>query len=287
MNKYDFQNFTFGKFMKIIKSLKNEEQITDFVKERINYLENDSIKRDISFDYKNNAGTINEGYINSESPITTSLLVEPFYMNDITIYIEFIKHIKDKDITDYIHFLEALRDFTKFAFGFKGNQARRINVYTMDRKEELISIADFYQNYSALCSERSAAVQNIASLCGVNSYMIIGNLKTSTGNEEVHSFNVFKTGDGTLILFDPTNPVALDINGCVGYAPAFRIIGNSIPITELEKVELDFDDLSQIYKNPIHSDEQERMYYFPLYSKKKNNQTNNTANISSESNKSK
>ena len=60
--------------------------------------------------------------------------------------------------------------------------------------------------------------------------------------------------DGTLVLYDPTNPVALGIDDSVGYIPAYSIIG-PMDIHSLESVAFDFENLSKIYKQPIHPDE--------------------------------
>ena len=90
---------SFRDIIAYVNSLENEEQIKEFVMSRLEELENNSEKRTI--DKNNNGrliGTISEGYINSDSPIVTSYMVDPFYMNDATLYIEFIKSIKGKNL---------------------------------------------------------------------------------------------------------------------------------------------------------------------------------------------
>ena len=47
-----------------------------------------------------------------------------------------------------------------------------------------------------------------------------------------------------------TNPVTL--NG--GYVPAYSIIGKE-DISNIESIPFDFEELSKIYKQPIHPDE--------------------------------
>lgn len=233
-----------------VNSLENEEQIKEFVMTRLEELENNSKKRTI--DNNNNGrliGTISEGYINSDSPIVTSYMVDPFYMNDATLYIEFIKFIKGKNLNNPLQFFHELQDFMTEAFGFKGSQDIREKVYLQKREDPQISIADFYKNNSALCSERSAAVQNLAEFCGIKSYLILGKLR-SEGKEASHAFNIFQMKDGTLVLYDSTNPVAL--NG--GYVPAYSIIGKE-NISNIETIPFDFEGLSNIYKQPIHPDE--------------------------------
>lgn len=249
---------SFKELLSIINKLTTEDEIVEFVKKRLEILENGVSKRTID---KNNCGrligTINSGYINSESPIVTSYMVEPFYLNDMTLYIEFIKHIKEKEFTSILIIFYELRDFMEKTFGFKGNRINREYVYLHERDND-ISIADFYKNDSALCSERSAAVQNLAEFCCISSYLVYGKMLVAENIEE-HAYNIFKAKDGTLILFDPTNPVALDYGGKVGYAPAFSIIGKA-NICDVEEIVFDFEYISKIHNLPIHESEKDRKY---------------------------
>ena len=242
---------TFRDIINHINTLETEEQIKEYVMSRLEFLEKNSEKRTID---RNNEGqligTITEGYINSDSPIITSYMVKPFYMNDATLYIEFIKFIKGKNLNNPLQFFHELQNFTIEAFGFKGNQLVRENIYLQERNKEPISIADFYKNNSALCSERSAAVQNLAEFCGIKSYLIFGEL-SSEGKKEVHAYNIFKMKDGTLILYDSTNPVTLSSNS---YVPAYSIIGKQ-DISNIESISFDFESLSNIYKQSIHPEE--------------------------------
>lgn len=261
---------SFRDIINYINSLENEEQIQEFVMSRLEELENNSVKRTI--DKNNNGrliGTITEGYINSDSPIVSSYLVDPFYMNDATLYIEFIKFIKGKDLNNPIQFFHKLQSFTTEAFGFKGNQAARESIYLQERDNTQISIADFYKNNSALCSERSAAVQNLAEFCGIKSFLVFGKLIIGEKEEE-HAFNIFQTGDGTLVLYDSTNPVSPSH----GYVPAYSVIGKH-DISDIESILFDFQGLSDIYKQPIHPDEQLDRNYVTcnFYLKDENAQT--------------
>lgn len=258
---------SFTEIINYVNALESEEQIKEFVMQRLEELEKSTETRTI--DKNNNGyliGTISEGYINSDSPIISSFLVDPFYMNDATLYIEFMKFIKGKDFTNPIQFIHELQQFTIKAFGFKGNQATREEVYLQERNDAQISIADFYQNNAALCSERSASVQNLAEFCGIKSYLIFGKL-SSDGKETDHAFNIFQAKDGVLILYDATNPVNLEN----GYVPAFSIIGKE-DISNIESISFNFEGLSNIYKQPIHPQEPLDRKYITcnFYLKKKN-----------------
>ena len=96
----DLNNFR--DIVSYINTLDNEEQIKEFVIDRLTNLEKNSEKKTI--DNNNNGqliGTITEGYINSNSAIITSYMVDPFYMNDSNLYIEFIKFIKGKNLKSF------------------------------------------------------------------------------------------------------------------------------------------------------------------------------------------
>ncbi len=234
-----------------INTLETEDQIKEYVMSRLNCLEKNSEKRTIDrINEGKLIGTITEGYINSDSPIITSYMVEPFYMNDLTLYIDFIKYIKGKNLSNPLQFFHELQNFTIDLFGFKGSQLNRENVYLEERNDKPISIKDFYRNNSALCSERSATVQNLAEFCGIKSYLIFGELVIN-GKKEVHAYNIFKMKDATLILYDATNSVTLSSNG---YVPAYSIIGKE-DISNIESISFDFETLSNIYKQSIHSKE--------------------------------
>lgn len=240
----------------IIKTFTKDEDIVNFVKNRLNVLEKNSRERTI--DKINDGkliGTITEGYITANSPITTSLMVDPFYMNDINLYVNFIKYIKDKDTKNLINLFSDMGNFIKNTFGFKGNQVKREYVYLQDRENE-ISIADFYNNNSALCSERSAAVQNLMEFCCINSYLVFGKIEVE-GNIAEHAYNIIKAKTGNLILLDITNPVALIDNGKICYAPAFSDIGIE-NIENIEEINFDLEALSQIYNLPLHDQERSR-----------------------------
>ena len=164
--------------------------------------------------------------------------------------------------------------FTTNLFGFKGNQATREMIY-LENEQNKVSISNFYHKKAALCSERAAAIQNIVEFCCIDSYCIFGYLEAA-GKEEQHAYNIFKTKDGTLILYDVTNPVALDKNGDISYIPAFTVIGKE-EIDNMEEIELDLDFLSNLHHTPIHPEEKRRKYLTCNY--KLNHQDNTSKKI--------
>ncbi len=237
-----------------INNLNTDEDIINFVKNRLSILENNTPPTTINnYDGTN---TIYNGYINSNSSIITSNMVNPFCLNDIDLYINFIKVIKSKNINGIMSLISTLQNYIIETFDYKGDYQKRINIYLSNKDEKNISIKNFYHNNSALCSERSATVQNLASLVGLNSYIIFG--KLSADNEtETHAYNIFKMKNNTLVLFDSTNPVTLE-NG--SYVPAINDLG-IIDINNVKQIDFNFDYLSNLYQIPVHSEEVNRTYY--------------------------
>lgn len=255
----------FRKLLDEINKLNTDEEIIEFVKKRFDYLEQNSETRKISnynYEYNNFFGSTVEGYINSKSSITTSHMVDPFYMDDTNIYVEFIKKIKGKDLSNLLAMFYELQNFTSELFDFKGVQSNREKIYMVERDSN-ISITDFYHNKSALCSERSATVHNLAEFLGIKSYLVIGDLEVDN-KEEAHVFIIFQAQDGTLILYDPTNPIILNYEGNVSYAPAFSIIGKQ-NIDDLEEIDFDFKTIETIHKKSIDEDEKPRKYFTYKY----------------------
>jgi hypothetical protein len=261
----DRQVDSFKRFIEIINTLDDEKAIQDFVYERLGVLESQSFKDNISFISEERMnGRIVSGYINSETSITSSFLVDPFYVNDATLYIEFIKFIKGRSFDNPLQLFHSLQDFSIEAFGYKGNQQIREAIY-LNNTEGKISIGDFYKNNAAMCSERSAAIQNLVCFSGIDSYMVFCKLKDSNDNEEQHAYNILKMKDGRLILYDSTNPVTLLNGDCSSYVPAYHIFDKGINIEDLTEVKFDLQKLASYYQLSVHPDELGRTYYTPKY----------------------
>lgn len=76
-----------------------------------------------------------------------------------------------------------------------------------------------------------------------------------------------------MILFDPTNPVAVWVDDKVGYIPAFTIIGKE-KIEDIEIIEFDFDYLLKIHNCSLHECEVNRQYKTCNFELKKGTNSN-------------
>lgn len=288
VQKEKWQVNNFYSFLEILRNLKKTE-IPIFVEERLKKLEENSEEKSISIVQNGKLnGSITEGYINSNSPVISNMLLySAFFMDDKQMYVDFLKLIKDKDLSDFIWILHYLQSFNIRLFGYKGEQSKREEIYCQEQSK--ISIANFYkttdgegkETNTALCTERSAVIQNIASFCGINCYLIFGQLQTTeTGKKIQHAYNIFKLSNERLILFDSTNPVEMldsENNNKISCVPAYHVFDVGVKISDLEKISFDLQNFADIYKPKIiKSDESKRFYYTPNFIKEKIKQETNS-----------
>ncbi len=79
-----------------------------------------------------------------------------------------------------------------------------------------------------MCLERSAILQNILSLLGLNSYFIYGKLEKFGPDDitsELHSYNIVKITKEDYLIYDISNPLSLEHNNTKYYFPAINVIG--------------------------------------------------------------
>lgn len=163
-------------------------------------------------------------------------------------------------------------------FGLRGNQDKREMVYSnyfmkVDNGEILegedLSINSFYNNNSALCTERSAVVQNLLAFAGVNTNLVFGKL-TVSGATEFHAYNIIETTTGVKILFDSTNPVLLKKDEKNFNALGFNVLNEAISLENDEVSSLEFDNnqVASAYQT-ILADDIQRTYSIPRFNKEK------------------
>ena len=74
--------------------------------------------------------SVYEGYISSKSPIKSSKSAEPFYLDNINIYYDFIKQYKNHiNEDDLLKMFQDLQNYFTDTFGLTGSQKKRNEVY--------------------------------------------------------------------------------------------------------------------------------------------------------------
>lgn len=195
---------------KILK-FKTDEEIINFIKQRILELEKETKEKTIGQGYT----TISNDYISSKihyKPVASlngkdspNLLYD-----DMTPYVELIKELSN--YKSYLNELYLFRPLMFEIFNYMSCKESKDNIgdtliersllyfKTMSNGIENISIREFHKNKYAFCSENSGLAQNIFKILGIDSQLIIG-----TRNDEPHAYNlIFPKGYGNLpaVLFD-------------------------------------------------------------------------------------
>ena len=217
----------FDTISKKIHELNNKE-IKKYLIDRVVELENKTKIEKLGFNEQEIVSIYN-GYISSKSPIKYSKSAEPFYLDKIDIYYNFIKkYRKDINETDILKMLQDLQNYFIDSFGLVGNQEKRDKV-THEYTNKLLSVSSLTKSGAAMCLERSAILQNILTILGLNCYLIYGKLIRIKGNEEteeLHSYNLIHIKDDDYLIYDITNPLSIETQNEKKYFPAINVISS-------------------------------------------------------------
>lgn len=225
-------------FELISKKINNSYiDLKDYIVKRLLKLEKETVPMELGFNSYGKIESVYNGYISSNSPIKASKSAEAFYLDNINIYYDFIiqykNHINEEDL---LKMFQDLQEYFTETFGLIGSEKKRREVYCTHSKElkekitdkELLSIHKLTEKGAAMCLERSAILQNILSLLGLNSYFIYGKLEKVVSNDniikELHSYNIVKITKDDYMLYDISNPVSLEFEGIKKYFPAINIL---------------------------------------------------------------
>lgn len=232
-------SFQVDDFVNVSEEIKNldGDALKEYVISRILWLEKRTKSQKLGITEENKVLSIYKGYISSNSPIKSSKSAEAFYLDNINIYYDFIKqykyHINEDEI---IKMFQDLQNYFTDTFGLTGSQKKRNEVYCEYSTElqnkifdvEGLSVHKLTEKGAAMCLERSAILQNILSLLGLNSYFIYGKLEKFGLDDitsELHSYNIVKITTEDYLIYDISNPLSLEHNNTKYYFPAINVIG--------------------------------------------------------------
>ena len=214
----------------------NDELLRNYIIKRLIELEKNSKIQNLGMNDNNKIVSVYEGYISSKSPIKSSKSAEPFYLDNINIYYDFIKQYKNHiNEDDLLKMFQDLQNYFTDTFGLTGSQKKRNEVYCEHSIElemritsnEQLSVSKLTDKGAAMCLERSAILQNILSILGLKSYFIYGTLEKISFDEitkELHSYNIVKITEDDYLIFDISNPLSLDHENKKYYFPAINLI---------------------------------------------------------------
>lgn len=235
------ENFNIDDFVTISNKINELDDIglKDFLVKRLLWLEQNSTIQKLGMTDDEKIVSVYKGYISSNSPIKSSKSAEAFYLDNINIYYDFIvqykMHINEDDL---LKMFQDLQNYFTDTFGLTGSQKKRNEVYCEHSIElqskltdnELLSVHKLTEKGAAMCLERSAILQNILSLLGLNSYFIYGKLEKITidnTSSELHSYNIVKITKDDYLIYDISNPLSLEQNGEKYYFPAINVISEN------------------------------------------------------------
>ena len=257
-------------FYNEIKGLSDDE-IDYLVERQIKDLDKEKINDDDYIGYKaNNNYTQHEmeengtyfvetkcfhsGYINENTKIIFGMTYDiegnvsnkgNYYYLDNHDYIkEFCKYISKIDVSNEYELFEYLLDFLKEYFGcFEQIDRSEMFKLIVDNNGNSIKplkehgLSWFKGKGNAMCTEYSAAAQNILSLFGIECYLVFGTIKTGNEKPGGHAYNILRIydneGNEKNLLVDFFNHVKI-------YDVDFKFIAPSPFIEELEVFDQEF-----------------------------------------------
>lgn len=177
-----------------------------------------------------------------------------YVMDDDSYLYDFCKYIRNIDVVNEKDFFEYVLLFIKNYFGFFKDRSRdemfqliltKDNTFYEPVKEHKFS--DFKRKGNAMCSEYTVMANNILSVFGFDSYIIVGQEKSDEDDEDCHAFNLVSYVDGNYERIDALIDFAysvdvVDIN--------FNKIGESPYIIYLDDLNDEFVD--DLINNELH-----------------------------------
>ena len=235
------ENFQIDDFVTISNKIKELDAVNlkDYIIKRLLWLEQNTNVQKLGMTDDEEIVSVYKGYISSNSPIKSSKSAEAFYLDNINIYYDFIDqykvHINEDDL---LKMFQDLQNYFTDTFGLVGSQKNRNEVYcehsielqTKRTDNELLSVHKLTEKGAAMCLERSAILQNILSILGLNSYFIYGKLEKimiDNTSFELHSYNIVKITQDDYLIYDISNPLSLEQNGEKYYFPAINVISKN------------------------------------------------------------
>lgn len=235
---------------KKIFELQTEEDIINFVKERLNELEESSVEETVGQNYTDSF----QGYISQKTHYKAAEKIDDFecpdlVYDDITPYVNLVKELKTGTWYNELTLLTTIFFLVCNYLPSEDIGIGRYMAYA-SHKGKRLSIKTVRENCIAFCSEKSGMAHNLFKFLGIDSEVICGARET-----EMHSYNfIYPNGYGNepMVLYDPSYFVNF-VNGndklSFGFFKAFHrqdyeALKNGIPMQiDLSKTEENYRKL--------------------------------------------
>lgn len=234
----------------LIKNFKTDEEILNFIKERILFLETQSTEQTIGQYYTDTFNDFISSKVHYKSVASSDKLKFPdLVFDDITPYFELLKELSESK--EYLNELLLFAPLMMNIFNYLSSKESKENPQEtlldrhwlywdyMQKGISEISIKEFHKQKCGFCSENAGLAHNIFKILGIDSQLVIGKR-----NEENHAYNIiFPRGYGNqpAVLFDPSYSIDFKMENGQKYSLGYfkvltideynnMIAGNRTPI---------------------------------------------------------
>lgn len=270
-------NMTKEQIKNKILSLKTDEEIESFIKERLNELENNSIESTVGQGYTSRF----REYISSKThykvgaDLSSEIECPDLVYDDLEPYINIIKSIQKAggyNEFDIIHLI--------FVYIFNHlideDMIERLVLYNMSSNQK-VSIKEVKENKCAFCSEKSGQVHNLFKFLGLDSEVASG-----YRDNERHAYNIYYPYgyDGDIImLYDASHYVEFkkgDNSFVLAYFKAFKKESFQ-KLLDGQRISIDLATTERTYRKLFNLDEsyifngKQVTYTLEVISKKRGN----------------
>ena len=234
---------------KTIYSLKNENEIIDFVKRRIQELENNSVESTVGQNYtktfkeyisEKTHYKVGDKFSDAECP--------DLVYDDLTPYINLVKSLRQSPrYNEFLLYTKIFFEIRDYLPNNDQGQIERAITYGFN-KGGRVSIKDIQKNKCGVCAERAGLAHNLFKFLGTDSEVAGG-----YRNSELHAYNlVYPNGyeKEPIVIYDPSFSIAFSKNG--------QRFANAGYFQELQKA--DYDKLMSGISVKIDLTETEKKY---------------------------
>ncbi|MBP6855666.1 MAG: hypothetical protein KBC26_01695 [Candidatus Pacebacteria bacterium] len=270
-------------YLKILGELEQiidapEEEQKEFIERRLAFLSKNAESGEISHISRQ----IHAGFLGPDMKIRRSMIVDPFVVNDPSLYTHFLKTIKTFRTTRGWE-EKTLREIVPFAIQWSlseyfGNatanqdtevQNREFYLEHTSAESQPISIKELKGREFAVCAEKAAVAQNLLAFVGMEADLIASASCriVSEGEDGAHYYILIHGPKGD-IIYDPTNPrLLLDRDRkLISYSPAVYPISEeqSQQLTSGGSIQVEHIDNKTNENNQQLPERSMRLYAGPL-----------------------
>ena len=200
-----------------LASIKNVEALKKFTDEAIdNAINNTEHEEIIGMEH----ACPHKGFIDSNTRISN--VDSDWVISDNNYAYYFVNGLRERGIKNIPDALNKVHSFINAYFGIYTKPEIREQIVMSAPAGKTIDVSTLAGKNTAICVERTALVQNLVTMLGVESYFITGNIQDKDGFCP-HAYNIIRFND-QFYLYDVSKEVAVNVNGNVMYQPYVKPI---------------------------------------------------------------